>query len=931
MNDKSSRKFPEHTRSLKSAPAASGSATAAPEPLPTPVVKHDWHRILLYAAIIVATGLFVASPAFHGTWLWDDDQEITANPALSSGLAGLKIIWKGDVGADYLPLKATILWLEWQLWQYDNSCYHIINSIWHVINALLVWQLLSLLRIRWAWIGGLLFAIHPVLVESVAWVSEQKNTISLIFMLLSAITFIKYHEGGKTGNLVASLVLFAAALLSKSAVIVLPFAFVLYKWWKDDNLELRDTPVFMALASFCAAVACGTIVAMRWLVGAETISSQANSTSSLIKEIIAPSGSLKFAAGMLVALGITWGLVQLWNKRKGPQWRSVRHLVLSTAPFFAMAIIVALVTVYFQHKNAIGAEVIPVGGWWSRIVIAGAAIFFYLKQCVWPFDPYPLMPIYPRWEVPENPPLWMFLPWVAFIALVVLFWVYRKTWGKHLILGLGFFFGFLVPVLGFVDMSYMRITWVADHFLYISVIGVIGLMIAGAAKLYDCVSDKGKPWAMGAGIAALVLVAFNGNLYSDVFLNETNMWRYTLSKNPDAWQAHSRYGKVLLDSGNRDAAYYHIQQSNRLRPDLAETNNNMGVLLLQKGRNAEALPYFRRAMRLMPIGAFMVNYANALTQVQQGAEAAPVYEKIFRAESGPKFTQMLRERGYQTLQQLLSEQGNVTIGDLVNSPDGAALGKLLKTKCGDSHERVLGLKGGAAIEELIKLRVSDPLDDLRKARTVDTLENLVKEESGAALEKRLAEKGILNDLLKLDAAGEFRNIFTLKGSAAYLALRKMRGSDAYESMILDMRDEPLAHLLEMRGGDLFAKLIKADQREALSLLRQMNGTEVFDVVCEMMGGDPMTRLLSLDGGNAILLTNYGVALMQANRRDDAILALQKALRINPNLADARRNLEVALGKAQPQPAQQQDLRFPMSNVPGSAGVPLQIPSIFLNK
>ncbi len=871
-----------------------------------PAGQRDWNKILLCAAIIVATGLFVASPAFHGTWLWDDDQEITANAALTSW-AGMKEIWKGNVGADYLPLKTSILWLEWQIWQYDNTCYHIINAIWHVINALLLWRLFALLRIKWAWIGGLLFAIHPVLVESIGWVSEQKNTISLIFMLLSAITYIKYHEGGRTRDLVISLVMFLAAMLSKSAVIMLPFCFVLYAWWRDNKFELRDLLMLLSVGGVMLGV---------WSVG--------KSLSTL---------DAKYLAVMLAGMAWSGLFAWLWWRAKGAEWKYVLKFALTTLPFFVIVALIAVVTIHFQHKNAIGAEVIPVGGIWSRFVIAGMAVFFYLKQCVWPFEPYGLIPIYPRWEVPENPPLWMFLPWVVFAVLVYVFWVYRKTWGRHMILGLGFFFGFLVPVLGFVDMSYMRITWVADHFLYIPVIGVIGLLVAGAARLYDCVSPQGKPWAMGAGITALVLVSFDANLYSDVFLNETNMWRYTLSKNPNAWQAHSRYGKVLLDSGNRDAAFYHIQQSNRLRPDLAETNNNMGVLLLQKGRGPEAIAYFGRAVRLMPIGAFLVNYANALTQVQRGAEAAPVYERLLKGEGGPVLANAMRDKGYATLGKLFSERGGVTLGDLAKGPDGGALDKLLKRKCGASYEHVLTLRGGAAIEELVKLRASDVFEDILRADSVDTLENLVKEKGGRALENLLRSRGVLDDLLKLDGGDGLAEIFKKKGSDAYLSFRKLRGSDAYESTIMAMREEPLAALLKKRGGEQLGQLLKASGSESLVKLRQMEGTQALDILCEMMAGDSMARLLEIEGGNPIIWTNYGVALMQANRREEAVLALQKALKINPNMADARRNLEVIQGTGQPQPASpvQQDLRFPISNVPGSTGVPLQIPSIFLNK
>ncbi|MDR2462631.1 MAG: hypothetical protein LBD30_02495, partial [Verrucomicrobiales bacterium] len=117
------------------------SITANAEAQHNPAVGvAKFERKWLYAAMIILAGLFVAAPAFHGTWLWDDDQEITANGALRTW-DGLSAIWHGEAGADFLPLKSTILWIEYHLWEQNNTGYHLATVLFHIINSLLVWKL----------------------------------------------------------------------------------------------------------------------------------------------------------------------------------------------------------------------------------------------------------------------------------------------------------------------------------------------------------------------------------------------------------------------------------------------------------------------------------------------------------------------------------------------------------------------------------------------------------------------------------------------------------------------------------------------------------------------------------------------------------------------------------------------------------------------
>ncbi len=508
----------------------------APPTLPR-VGSTTW-RVLL----ILLAGLFIYAPVFHGGWLWDDDQEVTNNVVLSDP-AALPQIWTGAVGADYFPLKTTVQWLYFRLVERDPTSWHLLNIALHLLNALLVWKVLERLRVPGAWLGGLLFCIHPIMVESVAWVSELKNTLSLPFLLLSFLAWVNFDEKKRESDYYWALGLFLASILCKTSVVMFPFVLLLFCWWKRGRIA--------------------------------------------------------------------------WSE------------ILRSAPFFLISLGMGLATVYFQFGRAIGAETIPVGGAISRLATGGVAILFYLYKCVLPFG---LIPIYPRWEV-DPPPWQMFLAWPVLVAAFIGLWSKRSTWGRHVLFGLGFFLITVLPVLGFVTMSYMRITWVADHFLYLPILGLIGLAAGAAGTLYEKADQHAERTLRWLGLALFAVLVFQSHRYAGVFANEYEMWTYTLKRNSDAWQAHSRLGKVLLDRKEYDQAFHHISESVRLRPDLAETHNNLGALLERKGDTKAALAQLRLAVRLAPtIPIYKVNLGTMLLKGGEYREGEAIYDELLKLE-----------------------------------------------------------------------------------------------------------------------------------------------------------------------------------------------------------------------------------------------------------------------------------------------------------
>ena len=532
------------------------------------VVYERVETCVMKVLVIVLAGLFIYAPAFHGDWLWDDDQEIAANAVLTAP-NGLVRIWTGAVGTDYFPLKSTVQWFYFRAVGTSQTGWHLLSISLHLLSALLVWKVLAKLGVRQAWLGGLLFVIHPVLVESVAWVSELKNTLSLPFLLLAMLTWMNFDERGRARDYFLTLLFFVAALLTKTSVVMFPFVLLLYSWWRSEQkerVEAEFPPGFF---------------------------------QTLVRDL-----------GRLLPL---------------PVWRGV----VASLPFFLVALAAGGLTIYFQHSRAIGFEAIPVGDMVSRTATAGVSIWFYLYKTVLPFG---LLPIYPRWEV-DPPPFWMFLSWPFLGAFVFWLWTKRKTWGSHALLGLGFFLINLFPIIGFIKMSYMRITWVADHFIYLPSLGIIGLAAAFAGALYDRSSRQNQLILVGVGLAFFSVLTFSSHRYAGIFSGEQAMWTHTLKGNPNAWQAHSRLGKVMFDAGNNDAAFYHIGESVRIRPDLGETQNNYGAMLEKKGDLKGAVERLRAAVRLSPeMGIYKVNLGSLLVRMGRYAEAMEVYQVLVHGD-----------------------------------------------------------------------------------------------------------------------------------------------------------------------------------------------------------------------------------------------------------------------------------------------------------
>ncbi len=519
--------------------------------------KFCWN--IIWQTLLIATALAaIYGPILHGDWLWDDAFDITQNKITQSPI-GLWPIWfQPGSQVDYYPIKASVQWLQWHLWGNDTFGYHFTNVLLHFVSALLLWKLLAKFNLRYAWLGGLLFAIHPALVESVAWIAELKNTLSLPLFLLSVICWLDFDEHRRRSDYLASLGLFLVALLAKPGMIMFPVVLLLYIWWKRNRITAQD--------------------------------------------------------------------------------------LKATAPFFLLSLLIGLITLSIAGWYRDYHHVLPnpphQGTALSRLALIGLAYAFYFSKAILPLG---LIPLYPQW--PVNPPtLLQFTPWPILLAVLCFLWKKQTDWSRAALLGLGFFLLMLLPFVSLDVGGFTDFTWVMDHFLYIPIIGLIGLAIAALEKAASLMSPSARLLGTLVLIFILLTLTQMSRAYARQFQNAETLWTYTIAHNPAAWVALNNLGLIKAAQGRYSEATALYEQTLRLRPNQSDVYNNLGNLAAHQNRFSEALAYYDRALAIQPNFPVAI-YDRGQTLSRQGhlIEALAAYREALRLK--PDYPDALNAAG----------------------------------------------------------------------------------------------------------------------------------------------------------------------------------------------------------------------------------------------------------------------------------------------
>ncbi len=554
---------------------SSEEVSSAPEPAtvlqPLAGPRADWRRLAGGAALLLVAVFAVYWPALRGQFLWDDFLVVHRNP-LVTGQLGLGSIW---FHTDF-PLTNLAFWLEWLAWGNHPLGYHVVNVLLHAAGAVLLWRVLARLKVPAAWLAAMIFAVHPVCVASVAWISELKNTLSLPFFLLSLLWYLAPEPELRTSDFglrtsvrySLSLLAFLLALLSKTSTVMLPVVLLACVWWKHGPSPRRS----------------------------EDPHGPGHSGGSL-----------------------SWPAARTGSGHAGG--RISRRDWLRASPFFLLALAFGLMSIWFQAHGAMAGVAVQSENFWGRLAGAGMALWFYLGKALLPLN---LIMIYPRWSIDAGSVL-SYLPLLLWCVLLAVCWALRRTWGRHVLFGLGCFTALLFPVLGFFDMYFLALSRVSDHFEYLPLTALVALVVAGLGRLL-----KGRALA-SAGAGLVVGLAVLATVHARIFKTEESLWRDTLAKNPTAWCAQANLGWILAQQHKYDDARAHLVKSLELKPDNAQAHCNLGRVLSLQGRFGDAESEFQAALKIKPKDAdIRKSYASALAEQGRQAEAAAQLREALR-------------------------------------------------------------------------------------------------------------------------------------------------------------------------------------------------------------------------------------------------------------------------------------------------------------
>ncbi|MBA4388932.1 MAG: hypothetical protein C0404_13195 [Verrucomicrobia bacterium] len=458
--------------------------------------------LLLGALGLVMLAIVAFSPAIRGEFIWDDDTHVTRNVLTYPD--GLYRSWFTTDQPNYWPVTWTAFWIQWKLWGLDPFGYHVVTIFLHGACGVMLWRVLRMLGIPGAWFAAAIFTVHPVNAQTAAWITQQKNILSVLFALVSLLLVFSTREKSSRPAYALALSAFLVSLLAKTVTIMLPFVILGCIWWREKRLTAKDL---------------------------------------------------------------------LW-----------------TAPFFLLSLLLGLNEIWFQEFNT-QALTVRHDSLLERTLMAGYAHFFYIARTLLPVD---LCFVYAKPAVSVQT-VSAYLPFAAGAILAgVGLWKIR-TWGRGLLFGLGFYSIAILPVLGFMNIYFMRYSPLADHWQYFAMIGTVAL--AGASL---AVASSGLPRPAAAGLAVLVLAALCWLSFerSGVFASNELLWQDTLAKNPRSTLANNNYGLLLLGRGDVAGARRHLEPA--ASDGNPESRLSLASVLKMQGDTRGALRLVETVLQSVP-------------------------------------------------------------------------------------------------------------------------------------------------------------------------------------------------------------------------------------------------------------------------------------------------------------------------------------------
>jgi tetratricopeptide (TPR) repeat protein len=581
-----------------------GAAATCSNPGAPPSGKRDWiFGLLLVLAVIVAY-----QPAWNGKPIWDDDAHIT-KPELRS-LDGLVRIWvEPGASQQYYSLVHSIFWVEHRLWGDRTLGYHLINILLHAGCVLLLVKILRRMDVPGGWLAAAIFALHPVQVETVAWITELKNTLSGVCCLGAALVYLNFDRDRKWTFYAGALSLFILGLMSKTVIATLPAALLVVFWWKRGRLSWKKE-VLPLLPFFAVGIAAGLFTAWmeRTFGGAEG----SEFDFSVIERCLIAGRAFWFYLGKLFWPANLVFIYPRWNVSQAVWWQYL----------FPAAALLLLVGFWLLRRR-------------SRGLLAGLLFFAgTLFPALGFFNVYPF-----RFSFVADH--FQYLAGIGPIALATAgmtiafgFLEKRNPFLKPALCGV------LLATLGvltwrqcgmYADAETLWRTTIARNPNCWMAHNNLGMTLLQNGKMNEAMVHCQKALQIKPDCAETHVNLGNTLLQKGSVDEAITHYQKALEIKPDYPEAHINLGNALIQKGKVDDAISHYQKALEIKPDYPEVHNNLALTLLQKGSGDDAIVHYQKALQIKPDYADAhYNLGNALLQKGSVDEAIIHYRKALQ-------------------------------------------------------------------------------------------------------------------------------------------------------------------------------------------------------------------------------------------------------------------------------------------------------------
>ena len=555
--------------------------------------KRDWFFCLILAVVT----LMAYNPAWHGQLLWDDDNCSTP-PELRS-VEGLKRIWfQPRATAQYYPLLYTSYWVQQRLWGDSPTGYHLINLLLHIGCVVLVLKILRFLRIPGAELAAIVWALHPVNVETVAWIAERKNVLSGIFALAATLSYLKFDDTRSRRNYALSIGLFLFGLFSKTAIVALPLAWLMILWWKRGAISWRRD-VLPVIPFVCLSGASGLVT--RWFENVGLGYKSKILDFSLLDRCLIAGRAFWFQLGKLLW---PWNLTFVY-----PRWDI--NAAIWWQYLFPIGVLTLLIILWSLRR-------------WSRAPLAG--VLFYILLLL-PSLGFLNIYFFVYSFVADH---WQYLACLGIIVPcasgITLLAGRKESWRGWLEPAITLVLGGVLFVLTwqqsrmYTDIETLYRTTIARNpGCWMAQVN-LGNILYKADRIPEAMDLFKQASKIQPAIACFSVG--NALIQKGRTSEAIEQYKQALQIDPDYAEVHHNLGSALAVRGRTREAIEHYEQALRIDPSFAEAHNNLGHALVQTGRVLEAIDHYKEALRITPNSTDAhINLADALAKVGRTSEA----------------------------------------------------------------------------------------------------------------------------------------------------------------------------------------------------------------------------------------------------------------------------------------------------------------------